>query len=217
VKYYRSDENTPNATISYYAKGALIALALDLGLRARQGSLDAVMRGLWERSGGGPIGEADIRAVLQEVAGRSFDEELQAFVHGTDDLPLPALLEHVGVQWQAQAPTMAQRLGLRVSESALTGVKATHVLRGGAAERAGVSAGDELVAVDGWRIRRIEDAQRLLSAGQPGALLVSRDQRVITLPLVLPREDEVVGNVVLAVDAQAPRAATALRRAWLGG
>jgi predicted metalloprotease with PDZ domain len=217
VKYYRSDENTPNATISYYAKGALIALALDLGLRARQGSLDAVMRGLWERSGGGPIGEADIRAVLQEVGGRSFDEELQAFVHGTDDLPLPALLEHVGVQWQAQAPTMAQRLGLRVSESALTGVKATHVLRGGAAERAGVSAGDELLAVDDWRIRRIEDAQRLLSAGQPGALLVSRDQRMMTLPLVLPREDETVGSIVLAVDAQAPRPAAALRRAWLGG
>src|SRR6185369_3450703 len=70
VKYYRSDENTPNATISYYTKGSLVALALDLTLRSRQGSLDEVLRLLWTRSGGGPIGEADICAALREVAGR---------------------------------------------------------------------------------------------------------------------------------------------------
>ena len=61
IKYYRSDENTPNATISYYAKGALVALALDLSLRAAgRGSLDEVMRRLWSQSAGGPIDEADI-------------------------------------------------------------------------------------------------------------------------------------------------------------
>jgi predicted metalloprotease with PDZ domain len=217
VKYYRGDENTPNATVSYYTKGSLVALALDLTLRAETGSLDEVMRGLWSRSGGGPIGESDVRAVLQEVAGRALDEELQAFVHGTDDLPLPALLERFGVQWQAQAPTLAQRLGLRASESPLTGVRATHVLRGGAAERAGVSAGDELLAVDGWRIRRVDDALRLLVPGTAGELLVSRDQRVLTLPLVLPPEDRATGTVMLGAQAQASRPALALRKAWLAG
>jgi predicted metalloprotease with PDZ domain len=217
VKYYRSDENTPNATISYYTKGSLVALALDLTLRSERGSLDEVMRALWARSGGGPIAESDIREALHEVGGRSFDEELQAFVHGTDDLPLQGLLERAGVAWQAQAPTLSQRLGLRVSESPLTGVKATHVLRGGAAERAGVSAGDELLAVDGWRIRRLDDALRLMKPGDTGALLLSRDQRVTTLPLVLPREDEAIGTVNLAVDAKAPRPAAALRKAWLEG
>jgi len=217
VKYYRSDENTPNATISYYTKGSLVALALDLTLRAEQGSLDDVMRALWARSNGGPIGEDDIRAVLREVGGRSFDGVLQAFVHGTDELPLQSLLERFGVQWQAQAPTMAQRLGLRVSESPLTGIKVTHVLRGGAAERAGVSTGDELLAVDGWRIRRVDDAQRLLKPGSAGSLLLSRDQRVMTLPLALPKEDEAVGTVSLASDAKAQRPVAALRKAWLTG
>ena len=56
VKFYRSDENTPNATISYYTKGALVALCLDLTLR-REGkaTLDAVMRALWQRCEGGPL------------------------------------------------------------------------------------------------------------------------------------------------------------------
>jgi predicted metalloprotease with PDZ domain len=217
VKYYRSDENTPNSTISYYTKGALVGLALDLTLRAEQGSLDEVMRRLWERSGGGPIGEDDIRAVLGEVAGRSLDEVLHGFVHGTADLPLQPLLERFGVQWQAQAPSLAQRLGLKVSESPLTGIKVTHVLRGGAAERCGIATGDELLAVDGWRIRRIDEALRLLRPGAAGALLLSRDQRVLSLPLTMPKEDEAVGTVTLAPDAKAQRPVVALRKAWLGG
>jgi predicted metalloprotease with PDZ domain len=217
VKYYRTDENTPNATISYYTKGSLVALALDLTLRSHQGSLDEVMRGLWARSDGGPISEADIRDVLREVGGRSFDEEMQAFVHGTGELPLQVLLERVGVQWQSQAPTVPQRLGLRVNESALTGVRITHVLRGSAAERAGASVGDEVLAVDDWRIRRLDDLQRVTVAGGQAKLLVSRDQRVLSLPLALPKDDQAVGTVSLTADAKAQKPAQALRKAWLTG
>jgi len=150
VKYYRADENTPNATISYYTKGALVALALDLSLRAGgQGTLDDVMRQLWATSAGGPITEAQIAAALQSVGGRSFARELASWVHGTGDLPLRDLLAAAGVAWQHQAATLAQRLGVRVNESALTGVKVSHVLSGGAAQACGLSAGDELLALDG--------------------------------------------------------------------
>ncbi len=218
VKYYRGDENTPNATVSYYTKGSLVALALDLTLRSGgSGTLDDVMRALWASSSGGPISEADIEQALSSVAGRSLARELHAFVHGTDDLPLPELLQRFGVNWQHQPATAAQRLGLRAAESALTGVKATHVLRGGAAEAAGVCAGDELLAVDGWRIRRLDDALRLLEPGAASPLLVSRDQRVLSLSLELPETQATAGNVTLAPDARPARAATALRRAWMSG
>ncbi|MGQ9725385.1 MAG: M61 family metallopeptidase, partial [Tepidimonas sp.] len=59
IKYYRVHENTPNATVSYYAKGALVALCLDLTLRATgRATLDDVMRALWQRCTGGPMREA---------------------------------------------------------------------------------------------------------------------------------------------------------------
>ncbi len=218
VKYYRGDENTPNATVSYYTKGSLVALALDLTLRSGgSGTLDDVMRRLWAASGGGPIGEADIVQALDAVAGRPMADLLHAFVHGTDDLPLAGLLQRFGVGWQHQGATAAQRLGLRAGESALTGVKVTHVLRGGAAEAAGVCAGDELLAVDGWRIRRLDELPRLLAPGAAAPLLVSRDQRVLSLSLALPEASAAEGSVTLAPDARAARAATALRRAWMGG
>ncbi|MBS0444547.1 MAG: M61 family metallopeptidase [Proteobacteria bacterium] len=218
VKFYRSDENTPNATISYYAKGALVALALDLTLRREgRGTLDDVMRRLWAASGhGGPIGEYDIRAALREVGGRAYDTELDAWVHGTDDPPLADLFDAFGVQWQAAPATLAQRLGVRVAESALTGIKVSHVLRGGAAERAGIAPGDEVLAVQGWRVRRLDEALHVLEPGQPVPLLVARDQRVLGLELVLPDPAEAGGSVALQIVAEPSAPARARRQAWLG-
>ena len=217
VKYYRADENTPNATISYYTKGSLVALALDLTLRAEgRGTLDDVMRALWATSNGGPITEAQIAQALQQVGGRAYAAELAAWVHGTDDLPLQSLLEQAGVDWSVDAATLAQRLGVRVSESALTGVKVTQVLRGGAAERAGISAGDEWLAVAGWRVRRLEDALRVITPGVAAPLLVARDQRVLTLQLVVPPEvPEGAAGVTLRASAKPAKAAQVLRKAWL--
>jgi predicted metalloprotease with PDZ domain len=213
VKYYRSDENTPNATVSYYAKGSLVALALDLTLRAAgRGTLDDVMRRLWQHSSGGPIDEDSIAQALRDVAGRSCAREITAWVHGTDDLPLEPLLAKMGVAWQTESAGLAAALGLKVSESALTGVRVSQVLRGGAGEQAGLAAGDELLAADGWRLRRLDDLTQWAAPGAPVELLVSRDQRLLTLRLNPPAEAP--GTVLLAV-AETPRAALARRQAWL--
>ena len=219
VKYYRADENTPNATISYYAKGSLVALAFDLTLRsAGKGSLDDVMRRLWEKSSGGPIDEADVAAALEAVGGRSYEREMAAWVHGTDELPLTALLQLVGVDVEAQPATLAQRLGVRTNESALTGVKVTHVLRDGAGERAGVAPGDELIAAAGWRLRRLDDASRVLPQEGTTTLLVGRDQRVLSLPLdVASLAATEAGALQLKPAEKADATARRLYEAWIAG
>jgi predicted metalloprotease with PDZ domain len=215
VKYYRGDENTPNATISYYTKGSLVALALDLSLRgAGRGNLDEVMRTLWSRSAGRAIDEDDIAHALQQVAGRSMQAELAAWVHGTDDLPLQPLLARAGVLQQAEATDLAGELGLRVSEGALSGIHVKSVHRGSAAERAGVSAGDELLAVDGWRVRRLDDARAWAVAGQAFELTVVRDQRLRVLR-VQPDVPAPAGVRLKLADKPTP-AVQALRREWLG-
>jgi len=217
VKYYRADENTPNATISYYAKGSLVALALDLTLRGTgAGSLDDVMRLLWRKSAGGAIDEADIAAALEEVGGRSFERELAEWVHGTGELPLAELLQRFAVDVEPQPATLAQRLGVRVNESALTGVKVSHVLRDGAGERAGVAAGDELIAIGGWRVRRLDDALRAIAPAGETALLVGRDQRVLALALDAAA---LTGAGAVQLKPRADGDAEARRRyeAWLAG
>ena len=191
VKYYRQDNNTPNATVSYYTKGALVALCFDLTLRTDgHTTLDEVMRALWLRCKAGPMREADFSAVLQSLGKRSFDAELKTWVHGKGELPLRELLTQHGVAVHDDPAQLAQRLGIRVSET--QGVVIKTVLSGGAAEKAGFAAGDEWLGVEnikpqsGWRIQRLDDL--LLYAGSAKKIIawVSRDKRLIRLDLTLP-------------------------------
>ena len=216
VKYYRSDENTPNATVSYYAKGSLVALAFDLTLRQHGASLDDVMRGLWQRSGGGPISELQISELLAQVAGRPLTDELRDWVHGTDELPLADLLQDIGVQWRPERAGFAAGLGLRLSEGPVTGVQVKSVLDGSAAAAAGVSAGDELLAVDGWRIRRLDEAQAWIGRDQPFELLLVRDQRVLALTVRPDAMSALSETVSLHLQDKPGRAVAERRRAWLG-
>ncbi len=203
VKYYRQDENTPNATVSYYTKGSLVALCFDLTLRANHAAtLDDVMRVLWANCKGGPMREADFLVALHEVAGRSFAPELASWVHGKGDLPLESLLKQHGVSVLEDPAQLAHRLGVRVSETNGLHIKA--VLRGGALEKAGFAAGDEWLGIEpvkplqplkpaskaaqssGWRMSRLDDV--LLYAGHAKKViaLVSRDKRLLRLELTLP-------------------------------
>ena len=196
TKYYRIGDNTPNATVSYYTKGALIALCIDLTLRTEGHShLDQVMRALWKRRSGGPMREADLASVLQRLGSRSFEAELADWVHGTGDLPTVSLLEQHGAKPHQDKAPLAQRLGLRVSESG--GVVLKNVLRGGAAEAAGMAAGDEWLgiefpparrgdAVEAWRVRRLDEVQMLRGERQRLTALVSRDGRLLRCALQWP-------------------------------
>ena len=200
TKFYRADENTPNLTISYYGKGGLVALALDLRLRGAGKSLDMLMASLWHRSGGGPVSEADILSALGEIGGQAVADELAQWVHGTQDPPLRELFAAAGVQWRQEGPSLAQRLGLKLSESALTGVQVKQVLADSAAQAAGLCPGDELIACNGWRIRRLDDALLSLPAG--GSELqftLARDQRLLSLSLPLPALDASRADVQLTL------------------
>lgn len=189
VKYYRQDENTANATVSYYTKGALVALCFDLTLRLEgRTNLDEVMRALWARCKGGPMAEADFAAVLKELGGRAFTRELAAWVHGTRELPLKELLEQHGVQVMEEPAQLQQRLGVRVTET--QGIVLKNVLRGGAAEQAGFAANDEWVGVEvagaAWRLTKLDDLMLYAGSHRKVTALVARDRRLLRLDLSIP-------------------------------
>ncbi len=189
TKFYRQDENAPNAIVSYYSKGSLIALCLDLLIRQKTGgrkSLDNVMQILWKRFGstGKGVPEDGVEHVAEQVAGANLGRFFKSAVHGTSELPLPRLLKDVGVEMKLRpAESMVDRggtapgknvsrslqgacLGMRTRATS-TGVKITHVLDGGGAQRAGLAPGDILVAVDDLRASG-ENLETLLSQRRPG-------------------------------------------------
>ncbi|MEW5709921.1 MAG: PDZ domain-containing protein [Pseudomonadota bacterium] len=174
IKYYRQDENTPNAVVSYYTKGSLIALCLDLLIRDRtrgRKSLDEVMRALWRRHGltGVPVPEDGIERLAEEVTGLKLGAFFDQALRSTEELPLKNLLARFGVKMALRpaesatdkggkpAGKPAAKLQERVTLGARTSgngdeVKLTHVLDGGPAQAAGLAAGDTLVALDGLRV-----------------------------------------------------------------
>jgi predicted metalloprotease with PDZ domain len=200
TKYYRQDANSPNLTVSYYTKGALVALCLDLtlrqhGVKNHSVSLDDVMRALWARcctgKHNGPMTEADVLAVLKELTGRSWAAEFKAWVHGTRDLPLEKLLAHHGVNVQHDPAQLAQRLGLRVAEDHSVQIKT--VLNGSAAHKAGFAPGDELLGVEvggkassAWRLKKLDDLQLYAGTAKKVTALISRDRQLLRLSLSLP-------------------------------
>ena len=194
VKYYRQDENTANATVSYYTKGSLVALCLDLTLRAEgHSTLDAVMQALWLRCAAGPMSEQDLLAVLADLGGRSYAKDLDRWVHSTRDLPVPELLERHGVKVHREPDQVAQQLGLRVKESG--GVTIHQVLRGGVAEQAGFASGDEWLAVQAdaakasgpWRMQTLDDLTLYCGNAKKVRVTVARDKRLLNLVLTLPK------------------------------
>ena len=154
-KFYRPDENTPNAVVSYYAKGALAALALDLSLRKESRnriSLDDVMRVLWARFGqtGNGVGDDDIRLIAEELSGLNLGRFFADTLHGTRDLPLKRLLSPFGVrlEWErAKTASLGIKTGAEGNE-----VKLATVYDDGPAQQAGLAAGDVLVALNGLRV-----------------------------------------------------------------
>jgi predicted metalloprotease with PDZ domain len=203
TKYYRQDANSPNLTVSYYTKGALVALCLDLSLRQHgvknhSVSLDDVMRALWARcctgAHTGPMTEADVLAVLKELTGRSWATEFKAWVYGTRDLPLEKLLNSHGVHVQHDPAQLAQRLGLRVTEDHSVHIKT--VLNGSAAHQAGFAPGDEWIGLElngktaastsAWRIKKLDDVLLYAGKAKKVTALISRDRQLLRLQLAMP-------------------------------
>jgi len=180
VKLYKADAYSADAQVSYYLKGAVVALCLDLHLRRCGGSLMQVLQQLWLSHGrwGRGYSGADL---VQAFAASAPDlaATLPCWLQDLDDPDLDGYLSSVGLFLEAEmASTPWAGLTPRQESGGLT---AARVVRGGPAERAGVMVGDELVALDQQRLKSPEDLQRALRAHQPQTLLIARRSQLRSL------------------------------------
>ena len=236
-KYYRQDENSPNAIVSYYGKGSLVGLCLDLHIRAEtrgRRSLDDVMLALWKKHGKTGVGVAEdgVEKLAEVVTKLKLRRHLDRWLRGTGELPLGEMLATHGVALALRpAESDADKGGRRSVKSALAlasrpvlGVKGnagsgeyklSHVLDHSAAQRSGLAAGDAIVAVDGLRVG---------SGGIEAALTGRKPGQHVQMHVF--RRDELL---VLDVELGAPHADTCvlslsdregdtrrLRQRWLG-
>lgn len=238
TKFYRQDENAPNAIVSYYAKGALAALALDLTIRLQsegKASLDDVWKQMWTRYGEPLVGvpEDGVETLAAEVTGLDLGEFFDIAIRGTADLPLEDLLAQFGVTLTFRPAESASdkggkkakkdveelrkrgELGARVVKTSL-GAKLANVYTGGAAHAAGLSAGDVVVAADGLRVTGSDLIDKLArkAPGETATLHAFRRDELHVVEVTLQAPNEHVA--VLALVEEPAEDVAARRLAWLG-
>ncbi|MEM9070957.1 MAG: PDZ domain-containing protein [Myxococcota bacterium] len=219
IKFYRPDENSPNATISYYRKGALVAWLLDATIRERAvgKSLDDVMRLAYERySGETGYTPSDFREVASEVAGEDLSEFFERYVDGTEELDADVALRLLGLRFQpvdedAEPPAY---FGVR-TETDHGRLIVEHVPAGSPAYQGGVNVGDELIAIDEERLPA-NFAGRIARyrAGDEVEVLVSRRGRLRRLSVVMGTRPE--DRWTLEVDPAATPVQRRNFQSWLG-
>jgi predicted metalloprotease with PDZ domain len=229
IKFYRQDENSPNVLSNYYTKGSLVALALDLTIRSTtkgRRSLDHVMHALWHRYGrdfyapqsaGLGVTAEEVEALVDEISGLKLRSFFASYVYGTDELPLAELLARFGVAMNDERKRNKPGFDIRIVRAG-GDCRLANVYEDGAAHRAGLSAGDLLVAVDGLRVTTENSAtglDKLLERYSPGTLVTVhafRRDELMTFEVRLDGENA----PQFALTAQdKPQAAVAARRDWL--
>jgi len=226
IKYYRQDENAPNSVVSYYQKGSLVGLALDLTLRVETRgriSLDDVMRALWKRARGSGadytgVEEGEFAEVAEQVSGLALERRLREWTEGTRDPDFAALLAPLGIQFAARPAVDAPHFALLGATTAPSGTdcRLVHVFDGSPAQRAGLSANDVLVALGGLRVTpsNLDSLLTRYAAGDVVECLAFRRDELMRFEVKLATRPPL--KYTLTAEEKALKAAQRLRAAWLG-
>jgi predicted metalloprotease with PDZ domain len=220
IKLYRPNENSRNTTISYYLKGAMVALLLDLAIREATGaekSLDDVMADLWKLYRVRPdegFTEEELLEIIEEVCGRDLSPELGAWVHSTAELPFEEWFAKVGLELVArEGGDPKAYLGITTKE-ANGKLTVSEVLADSPARAAGLNAGDELIFLDDWRLGSLPERLAERKPGEVVEFTISRRSRLRKIPVTLGEAP--LTDVVLRPLPAAGESEEQLFTAWTG-
>jgi predicted metalloprotease with PDZ domain len=221
IKLYRPDANSANSQISYYLKGEMVTLLLDLAIRIRhnnQRSFDHVMRQMWEQFGKDEIGftPEQLKSVIESVAGFDLTNFFDRYLDGTEELPFDEYLSGFGLRLQSNIKNgLPPHIGMTVrSEQGRSLIKLVEA--NSPAQTAGIEIGDELLAIDGLRVNAEQFNDRLKDYSSGDAIEVTlfhQDElRICQVKLVQPRPTQ---YQVVAID-QPSKTQQRNLKGWLG-
>jgi len=217
IKYYRSHADSPNSTVSYYNKGHLVGLLLDiLILDATRGerSMDDVFRALYAEFylKGRGYTSADFQQLCERLSGLNLDAFFQQYIYGVEPLPYADGFARLGMRLDSTSNDESY-LGIRLDQSGGR-TMVNHVTARSPAWDAGINVGDELIALDGFRVASTE--LDYLDVKQPGDTLsvtLSREGALRQLPVIIGKEPDLVSG--LQPDPNATPEQIRLREIWL--
>ncbi|MBU0697159.1 MAG: PDZ domain-containing protein [Bacteroidetes bacterium] len=178
IKYYRPNENSGNTTVSYYNKGSLIAVMLDLAIihhsKGAQ-SLDDAMRFAYNeyyKKKGRGYTDAEMKAVFEKYSGENLDQFYNDYINGTKQLDMNKYMNYAGLELVDQTRTLDQPYLGVVIES---GNKIKNVSRGSSAWNDGLNVNDEILAINGERVNDVLESVSEAKVNEKLNFMISRD------------------------------------------
>ena len=219
IKQYRPNENSRNSGISYYNKGALVAMVMDLEIiNATKGekSLDDVMKAMYDEyytKQGRGYTDAEFKAMAEKIAGKSFDKIYSDYVNGTKMIDYAQILGYAGLALENTAAEKNEPY-LGAYTSAKDGkITVTGVSRNSPAWTGGLNVNDEIIGLDGYRVTDLDKMLALKKTGDKISFLVSRDGVLKNIELTLVRNPN-PRNRIVPVD-KPTSLQLAVRTKWL--
>ena len=190
IKFYRPDENSRNTRISYYAKGAVVAFLLDMKIREltdNEKSLDDVMRKMFSRYSKKGFTSANFRSVASKIAGEKLDDWFANAIDSTNELEYDSSLTFIGIEipeaviQQDDEDAKPSRGGRPTIGATFSGNQISRVRPDSQAWQLGLAPGDEVLAVNGFRLTgSFSDRLRQYEVGDRVELLISRDEKLFS-------------------------------------
>ncbi|MFT7518407.1 MAG: putative metalloprotease with PDZ domain [Kiritimatiellia bacterium] len=230
IKYYKKDANHDNVSVSYYVKGAVVGWMLDAEIRkASNGSasLDDAMRDVYAlHSKSAGYTPQDFQRACESRAGTTLDPFFESYVRGTEEIDLSTVFQVFGLRNAPPVgpvqptrknpnPTQVKKVDdPPIFGARLSGNKVVGIVRDSPAWKGGIIAEDEIIAVDGYRVRALKTTLKRYNPSDELSVLLSRRDKLLTIQVTLDAPTEAVGKLEPDPDASPPTREA--RATWLG-
>ncbi len=219
IKSYRPDENTVNTSISYYNKGAIVGMMMDLEIiNATQGrqSLDDVMRYMYNeyyKTKKRGYTDAEFKQAVEKFAGKNMDEFYRKYINGVDKMDYDQYLGYAGYKAVDEyAGLEGPDLGIRMVM--VNGkLRISSILRGTSAWVDGLSVNDELISIDGVPATDPKTLMLNKRVGDKISVVVTRDGQTLTIPVTLLQSTQVKYHIE-SMSSLSPQQEV-VRKKWL--
>ena len=220
TKFYQQDENAPNAIVSYYTKGAVLAFVLDVEIRRLtqdQKSLDDVVQLIWNNYQQTGLEDDTVKQVVEYITQHDFSEFFDQYLYGLDELPIQAAFDYLGVNCEfVEKQQDLSSFGIAVNDTQ-DYAKITHVFDQSCAQDSGLYVGDQIISIDGIKVLA-KDLPKAISAYQLGDLIavgILRDELLSEIIVKISKSENTHCQLSIATDIDST--ATHRQKLWMSG
>lgn len=220
IRLYRPHESNLNVDINYYLKGQIVTMLLDILIRTEtrgESSFDDVLRLLWQQySGDKGYPEGGLETIIEEVTGVDMMEFFELYIRGTEDLNYSDVLEGIGLELKREYEDENPRPWIGVQSESKEGRCVVKSVSTEGPAAATMYPGDEIVAINGWKVdgANLEERLRLAGIGSVARVHVFRRDELVPSTVQVERKPH--DKYTLIVRDNAPDEALEILEAWIG-